>query len=273
MRTNVERRPQGLHYIIGILLFLVAAPAAAQLPQPTVVPPPSAPDFLTHYDFHLAAAALSVDDQRFSWDTRFGGDVDLVDYVVGRAGIRVDYEAVLGSEYRPFDANQGNYTLEANASARLGANTEVVGIFHHVSRHLSDRPKREAIAWNETGLRLLQRAKLGGTTIDADLEGGYDFQHSFVDYTWIGELGLVIRHPVSPRLAVFAQGWGQAIGVDQAMYGRSAQTGGVGEAGLRFDGRRGALELFAGYEKRVDAYPTVLGSKQWTLAGFRFLSR
>ena len=32
--------------------------------------------------------------------------------------VLVDYEAMLGSEFRPFDPNQGNYTLEASASVR-----------------------------------------------------------------------------------------------------------------------------------------------------------
>ena len=89
-----------------------AAPAAAQaapLP-PVVAPPPSEPEFMSRYDFHLSAVALtpptittadgqSTGDPRFSWDTRFGGSLDVVDYLTGRATVLVDYQAVLGSEY------------------------------------------------------------------------------------------------------------------------------------------------------------------------------
>ena len=100
------------------LLLTIAARAHAQpLPSPSTAPPSA--DFMTHYDFQLSMAALSGGDQRFSWDAHFGGDVDLVDYVVGRANVLIDYEAVLGSEFRPFDPNQGNYTLEASGSARV----------------------------------------------------------------------------------------------------------------------------------------------------------
>jgi hypothetical protein len=256
-----------------LLVLLAAAPAAAQLPQPTVFAPPSGPDFLSRYDFHLAASALAIDDQRFSWDTHFGGSIDLADYVAGRTAMRVDYEAVLGNEYRAFDPNQGNYTLEGSSSARIGPNTEVVGMFHHVSRHLGDRPKREAIAWNELGVRILQRVKLGDTTVDADVEGGPVVQHSDVDYRWIGELGLQVRRPITPRVGAFFQGFGTLIGVDETVNGRGTQAGGVGEVGIRISGRGGALELFAGVERRIDAYPIGIEAKQWVLAGFRLVSR
>src|SRR5205823_13475573 len=53
----------------GLLLFL-ATPAAAQQP---LASPPASPQFLSRYDFHLSAAALANDDQRFSWDAHFGG--------------------------------------------------------------------------------------------------------------------------------------------------------------------------------------------------------
>jgi len=75
-------------------------------------------------------------------DTHFGGSVDLVDYVGGRAGVLIDFQAVLGSEYRPFDPNQGNYTLEAFASARRGS-TEIVGCSITCRGISADRPKRD----------------------------------------------------------------------------------------------------------------------------------
>ena len=90
------------------------------------------------------------------WDTHWGADFDLVDYVKGRVSFLVDYQAVLGNEFRPFDPNQGNYMLEFSGSRRLGR-TELVGAFHHVSRHLSDRPKRQAIAMNVLEGRVLRR--------------------------------------------------------------------------------------------------------------------
>ena len=259
-----------------------AAHAAAQSSQPIIAPAPPAPDFLTLYDFHLTVARLMpptptpvpvIPDERFSWEAHFGGSFDIADLVVARLGVVADYQTVMGSEYRPFDPNQGNYTLEGFVSVRVGADTEVAGIFHHVSRHLSDRPKPFAVAYNEVGGRVMRRITLGTTTIDVDLEGGRAVQHSYVDYTWLGELQLLVRRPINERVGVFAHGSGQAFAVNEIVAKRGAQAGGQVEAGVRVTGRAGVLEIFAGYQKRVDADPLDRLSQRWGLAGFRLLSR
>ena len=250
------------------LTLAVAARTSAQSPAPG----PSGPDFLTRYDFHLAANALVVDDQRFSWDTRYGGDLDLFDYVAGRTSILVDYEAVLGDQFRPFDPNQAYYVLEVSSSYRRSG-TEVAGVFHHVSRHLSDRPKQFPIAWNVVGVRVMRRFGSGITTVDARAGAGAVTQHSFVDYRWTGDLDLLIRRAVGPRVGVFAHGYGEMFGVDASANGRGAQTGGRLEVGVRVTGRAGALELFAGVERRIDADPLDFLPKRWGIAGFRLVGR
>jgi len=262
--------------------LVFAARAAAQPSQPLVAPAPAAPEFLTRYDFHLSIATLMpatptpappVPDERFSWDTHFGGSFDFADLVVARLGVIVDYQAVMGSEYRPFDPNQGNYTMEGFVSARVAPDTEVAGIFHHVSRHLSDRPKAFAVAYNEIGARVMRRQAFGPTTVDLEVEGGRAVQHSYVDYTWLGEAQLMVRHPVNEKVSVFAHGVGQAFAVNELVAQRGAQLGGLIEAGVRLTGRGGALEIFAGYEKRVDADPLDRLSQRWGLLGFRVLNR
>jgi hypothetical protein len=263
--------------------LVFAAHAAAQQTQPIVAAAPAAPEFMSRYDFHLSIARLlpSTDtpaeaadvDQRFAWDSHFGGSFDFADFVVVRLGATVDYQAVMGNERQPFDPNQGNYTLEGFGSFRVGDDTEVAGIFHHVSRHLSDRPKNFAVAYNEVGARVMRRLTLGTLTVDADVEGGRTIQHSYVDYTWLGEAQLLVRHPINDRLGLFAHGDGQVIAVDDLVANRGTQAGGLLEAGVRVSGRGGVLEVFAGYEKRVDADPLDRLSQRWALVGFRLLSR
>lgn len=256
------------------LVFVCAAPVAAQQPDQFVATPaPDAPQFLARGDYQLSASGLAIDDIRFSWDTHWGGSLDVVDYVRGRTGIYVDYEAVLGDEFRLFDPNQGNYTLEAFASGRVNDTTEIVGIFHHVSRHLSDRPKRFAIAWNLLGARALKRFNLGSSTVDVDVEGGRIVQHSYVDYSWIGELHLQARRPVNEHVAVYGRGMAQWIGINGDVPGRGRQAGGFVEAGVRLKGTAATMELFAGIERRVDADPLDRLPRDWALAGFRILSR
>jgi hypothetical protein len=278
--------------IAACLLLSCAAGAAAQ--QPIVAAPPAKPEFFSRFDFHLNAAWLgesspatavaapaptspaavvkNAAEHRYSFDTHWGGSLDFVDYVVGRTSFIIDYEAILGDEFRLFDPNQGVYTLEAASSARVG-DAEVVGIFHHVSRHLADRPNKQAVAWNAAGVRLLKRVTRQTTTIDVDAELSRVVAKAWVDYTWIGELNLSVRHPLNAHVAVFAQGAGKLFAVDGTVPNRGTQTGGVAEAGVRLKGTGGVLELFAGFEKRVDAYELEFDSQRWVLAGFRLLSR
>jgi hypothetical protein len=249
----------------------IAARAIAQppLPAPTVAPPE--PQFLARYNFHLMAASLGSDDDRFKWDSHFGGDLDLVDYVKGRANILADYEAVLGNQLRAFDPNQGNYTLEASSSIRAGA-TEIAGVFHHVSRHLSDRPKIFAIAWNVLGVRVLRRLEVSGATFDVQGGIGHVTQRAFVDYVWTAYGDVVIRRPINHRLVAYAHGNGELFGIDAAS-SRGTQQDGRFEAGIRILGTAAALELFAGLERRIDADPIDEQPQRWTLAGFRIVSK
>jgi hypothetical protein len=243
--------------------------AAAQAPASAAKPSPA---FLPRYDFALSGVALSGDDPRYSWDAHFGGDLDLVDYGVGRAAVLADYEAVLGSEFQPFDPNQGNYRLETSSSVRAGR-VEVAGVFHHVSRHLGDRPKRGAVAWNVFGARVQGGAHSETTRFDLQGFAGRVIQHSFVDYAWAADLQLQARRRVNGRVEVFGRGRGEAFGVDRAVAGRDNQTGGLVEGGLRLNGEAGAIELFAGYEKRVDAYPIERVAQRWLFAGFRLVGK
>ena len=249
-----------------------AGPAEAQAPVPTPSAAPASPDFLTHYNFHLSADALASGDERFSWQTHFGGDLDLVDYVAGRVNVLADYEAVLGREFRRFDPNQGNYTLEGLASVRT-REMEIAGMFHHVSRHLADRPKRFAIAWNVIGVRALRRFAPAGSTVDLQGSAGRVVQRSFVDYAWTGDADVVLRRPINPHVGVFAHGAGQLVGVDPAIAGRGMQRASRLEAGVHFSGRAGGVELFAGFEQRTDADPIDQAPQHWAFAGFRFVSQ
>ena len=119
----------------------------------------------------------------------------------------------------------------------------------------------------------LHHLAAGPTTVDIALEGGHVTQHSYVDYTWLAELNLLVRRPLNSHAGLFARGNGKLFAVDQAVVGRGTQTGGRIEAGIRLNGRGGVLEIFAGYEKRVDAAPVDRLPQRWGVAGLRLLSR
>ena len=251
------------------LLMIAAGGAAAQSPAPT----PDRADFLSRAEYHLSSNVLAIEnDQRFSWDAYFGGEVDMFDYIKGRTSIIADYHAVLGQEYRPFDPNQAYYVLEVSSSYRAPV-AEVAFIFHHVSRHISDRPKQFAIAWNVAGVRVMRHLETNGFTFDLRADGGAIVQHSYVDYKWTANADVMIRRAIKPRVGVFVHGSGELFTVDGSVPNRGSQNGGRFEAGLRLNGRAGALELFAGIEQRLDADPIDRERHQFGIAGFRLLSR
>jgi hypothetical protein len=254
--------------LAACLTIACAVPVAGQSPLPEY---PGSFDFMSRYDFHLSAAGLLVDDDRFSWDTHFGGDFDFLEYVKGRTIFTADYQAVLGKEIRAFDPIQGNYTLAAATSLRLGEN-EMVLVLHHVSRHLGDRPKVQAIAWNEIDVRLLRQFPIQDATLDVTASLGKVVARADVDYSWTGELDAIWRRTISPRRSLFGRGAFETIGVISEINDRNQQYGGRLEGGLRLRGQGGALEVFAGFERVIDADALDLQTRQWLYAGFRLVT-
>jgi hypothetical protein len=237
-------------------------------------------ELLSRYDFHLSAATLAIADERFSWDTHFGGEVDVVDYVKGRISAVIDYEAVLGSQLRAFDPNQGNYTLEASASWRL-PHVEVSGMMHHVSRHLGDRPKIFPIAWNIVGGRALGEVVRGSTTIDGVADLGWVTERANVDYQWSANVDVKVRQRLSPRTGVYVEGAGHLMGTSLltdrgaavVIPSRTSRSGGSIEGGVRLSGTQAVAELYGGYERRFDADPLDYQAQHWGFVGFRVVRR
>jgi len=248
---------------LGVLLLLLAAtPAAAQT---------SGVELFPRFDFRLGMEHLVDEDPRFVWDARFGGELDFIDFGRGRATFAAEYEVVLGDEFRIFDPNQGNYTLAGSLSARLRA-VEVAGVFHHVSRHLNDRPKRQAIDWNMAGARVRGTFGRGRSTLDTRVDVRGVVQRSYVDYRW--ELDAAARGEVrlTPRAAAVVAGGVRVLGVDGTR-DRATQYGARGEGGVRLEGPAAAVELFVAAERRIDPYPLEFSTGSWVSAGFRLVSR
>jgi len=214
---------------------------------------------------------LVDDDPRFVWDARFGSELDFIDFGRGRATFAAEYEVLLGDELRIFDPNQGIYTLAGSLSARLRA-VEVAGVFHHVSRHLSDRPKRQAIDWNMAGARVRGTFGRGRSTLDTRVDVRGVVQRSYVDYRWELDAAARGRVRVAPRAAVVVAGGIRVLGVDGTR-DRATQYGARGEGGVRLEGPAAAVELFVAAERRIDPYPLEFSTGSWVSAGFRLVSR
>ena len=116
--------------LLACLILAVAGSAAAQEPLPN---PPARPEFLSRYDFLILLAGLDISDNRFSWDAHISGDLDVVDYVVGRASVLADYEVVMGNEQQLFDPNQGlTRSRPRHRSGQVRPNSPPCSITCHV---------------------------------------------------------------------------------------------------------------------------------------------
>jgi hypothetical protein len=228
--------------------------------------------WLTGYRFHLSAVSVRSDDPRFRWDAHFGGDVDLLDYRIGRINFLADYEVMIGSEFRSIDPNQGAYHLDLSTSVRSGP-TEVQAVYDHVSRHLSDRANRTSVSWNSAGAVVTTRYGGRAMTATFDVRGAKVLRAAFVDYTWQLGAGVDVEYRLSRHQALVARGDLEPILVDRRVAGRDAQVGARIEGGMRLYGTGAGVEVFAAWERRVDPYPLERATRSWALLGFRFVNR
>jgi hypothetical protein len=246
------------------------SPAFAQIASTAPGPAVSAPGALSRFRFHLGAVRVTVDDPRFRWDADLGGDIDLVDWGGGRVTFLANYEVVLGDERRAFEPVHGNYTLDLSGSVRTTYG-EFMGLFHHVSRHLSDRSKPEPVDWNMVGVRFMTPFSRGRLSATGAAHALWTVQHSFVDYD--AEYGVEGRldYELGGRRTVFTGGALHLFKTDPSVGGRERQAGARLEGGVRLAGRAAAVELIAAVERRVDDDPLRFSVRPWGFFGFRLV--
>ena len=265
------------HAAAFCIAFALALPWSARAQAPAEPGPSSSPgaprvEFFSAFQMRLGALRFGVSDEQFAWEGRFAGDVDLVDFGSGRLNFAAEYDVVLGTERRAFDPTQGYYVLDLRLTRRF-QNQEVGAVFHHVSRHLSDRSKPQAVDWNLVGAEYRRRSVFGAVRVEGLLHAGGMVKTLFVDYAWQTGGRLRVEREANRRATLIAQGSVDVLGVDESVAGRRRQVAAYGEGGVRLAGRAAAVELFAAVERRVDPDPLLRGTRAWPLFGFRFVNR
>ena len=223
--------------LVAFVVVVMAAGrrAGAQQPGPRPVDSisPDKAEFLPRTNFHLTANSLSGGDPADSPGTRTtAGAPTSLDYHLRPARRFVgDYEAVVGSELRTSTPTRAS-TFSRRPRPGVSDEDEFALVFHHVSRHLSDRPKPLPTAWNVLEARYLRNFDFSGTTIALVAAAGNVVTHVDVDYTWNLNFDVDVRRAVKPRLDVYARGLGDTFGVDPAIKGRTqAQHSGRSRGG------------------------------------------
>ncbi len=260
--------------VVVVCLTVLAAmslPSAARAQTIDPTPPaPAAPTFISRSVWLASFSALSSGDPRFAWIARVRADVDIFDYQRGRINFWGQYEGVLGRERRLLDLNHENFVVEGSASYRIRA-SEVSGVFHHTSRHLSDRPFDGVVAWNTATFRAAHQISSGATRYWGHAEISKVLQHSNVDYAWTGTIEFDVDHRFNPRASLVGMGTGSLFGIQNEPNSRNRQCGARGELGIVIHGDKGGMEFYVAYETRSDAYPSSHQHAHWAEVGFKLI--
>jgi len=249
--------------------WAVASPAALLLALPAAVGAGDV-ELLPDVTLQLAGAAYVPPEDAFVWDTSNGGGAGLLRVKAATAYLTADVETILGRERREFDANQANYHLEGGLRIRYGRQL-VIPFFHHVSRHVVDRPKTQLVDWNLVGVRVTG-------PLPASLPVAARYAASVartvhtrgVGYQWelVGVLDVELARLSwgSPYLRADAR----FVTVDpQAGLDAGDFLDFLGQGGLRFVRGGRNLELFAAYEHRNDVFVILPGARDRALFGLR----
>jgi hypothetical protein len=221
-------------------------------------------EWLPEVSVHLKAGRYLPAETAFGWTGWVGAGAGLLKLREATAYFSADIETIIGNELRGFDANQANWHLEAGLKLRAG-DAYVVPFFHHVSRHLVDRPKTQAVDWNLLGLRV--SAARGGVRAAASL--GHTVQRSLVGYGWEAR---VLAEARAPRRGGGPYLRGELRFVSAGSGTQPPGDGFVdlhGEAGLRGVREGRSFDLFVAWERRNDVFVEQPGARTRALAGFR----
>lgn len=236
--------------------------AAAQAREPA--------RFLPFMGPQLEAARYSDANEEFAWVGWIGANVDLVEKGRWSGYLNANVETILGHRIRSFEAVQANYSLEVGVHRDLGRG-RVSPFFHHVSRHVQDRDKLQAVDWNFLGARYDspwpakwgRRGAFSGSLGVATLSSGvhYDFEARVA-----GDIDVVRRG----NRAVFLLAALRHVGAEAtALFPRDSVTDVRVEAGVRRWAETSQFALFVAYQRRADALiPEALVTNR-ALFGFR----
>ncbi len=222
---------------------------------------------------HLELARYAPAETDLTWSAWIGAGVGLLKVRGATAYLAGDVETVLGEQRRLFDADQVNYHLEGGARVPLAA-LELVPFFHHVSRHLIDRPKTPNEDWNMVGLRTT-----GALPVSWPLRGrwslglGHTVETKYVTYGW----ELTARLDAGLVRWSWAQSYlriaGRAVSTQSTPAGQGAGFLDVTvESGMRLARGERRADLFLAYEHRNDVRLLTPGSRDRALVGLRLVS-
>jgi hypothetical protein len=253
--------PHRLRRVSFVCAWLGLAPAARAQPV----------EWLPEASLRLMAQRYTSAEPQFKWSGWIGGGLGLARLHGTTLRVDTDVETIIGGQQRTFDANQANYHLEASLRRAFGP-TEVRLVYHHVSRHLEDRPKSQAVDWNLLGVRASRRFG-GAWPVRAHVGLGHTTQVSLVGYGWEFVAGAATERALGPSPAS-ARVYGQidlrrVQAESTPAFPRDGFVDGRVEAGLRLRREARQAALFLAFERRNDVFLLEPGARSRVILGLR----
>ena len=262
----------------AVVCVLVSLPgiASAQMlggPRPQTTAP-RAQGFLTGFRtmFGVQRIRGAGVETAFDWDLDMSIDFDVFDLGFSRFNVFGNFETIIGSELRAIDPNQSNYTVDLSIFFRLPRG-ELAGTFHHASRHLVDRARRDSVAWNMLGIAYGDRFSIGHLEVDTGVRSMGILRRHSMDYLGQFEAYVNMAHLITPTLAIIAGADAVIIPVKSEKFDQGTRNGGRAEAGMRFLAGAAAIDLFAAWERRIDASSVDRETVNWAQFGLRLAAR
>lgn len=247
---------------IGLLAVLV--PSAARARDVALLPDAA---------LHLEGARYAPSEMELDWTTWVGAGLGLVTVHSATPYCAGDVETILGHERKPFDADQVNYHLEGGIRFPVGRSL-LVPFFHHVSRHLIDRPKTQDVDWNLLGLRVVGSLPAAfRVPVRYAVGVGRTVETRYVTYEW----------ELTARLEAEVWHWsaGEAYLRVAARAVTTRRTPALprdgfldfaAEGGMRVARGGRHIDFFLSYEHRNDVFVLDPGSRDRALFGLRLAS-
>jgi hypothetical protein len=223
--------------------------------------------FLPDVSVDLRAARYVPSDPDFQWTGWIGAGAGLVRSHGATLYFTADLETIVGNMKRTFDPNEANYHLEAGVDRPFG-DKGVNLFFHHVSRHLIDRPKDATVDWNVLGARA--SAPLPAPfPLKLTLGVGHTTRASLIAYGF-EVTGRLEADLVRPQWGtVYVDSYARLVTTEASpIYPRGHFVDLLEEGGIRWTREGRILELFAAYQHRNDVFLLVPATRDWLLLGF-----
>ena len=119
------------------------------------------------------------------------------------------------------------------------------------------------------GVSYAEQFAVGPARIVAGVRAMGTTERAGVDYTAQIEWHGAVELPVGSRLAIIGAADGVLAPVEREMFVRGARRGGRLSGGVRFPSAAGAVDLYAGWEQRIDAGQFTRDTTRWMQAGVR----